>query len=107
MKNEAKDEQNEDGDGDTGAGHRGKSSKMTDGACVAEGDAVQLRDDSQQLTQELTQKSERPSRRGGAGPGTKTYDNPQSLLHMDEDEEFEYAEDDAGVMAVARTPSAL
>ena len=54
------------------------------------------------MTQELTPKTERPSRRGGADPGTKTYDSP--LLHVDEDEEFEYAEDDDGVMVVARTP---
>ena len=101
MKKDDKDEEtNEDDDDDTGAG--GKSTKMTGGACVAGGEAVELRGGSQQLTQELTQKTERPSRRGGADPGTKTYDNP--LLHVDEDEEFEYAEDDDGVMVVARTP---
>ena len=76
--------------------------QMADGACVVGEATVELRDGSQILTQELTQKKERSSRRGGADPGTKTYDNP--LLHVDEDEEFEYAEDDDGVMVVARTP---
>ena len=57
------------------------------------------------MTQELTQKTERPSRRGGADPGTKIYDNPLHVLRVDSDEEFsEYIEDDKGVMAVARTP---
>ena len=42
-------ENKEDDDADTGAG--GKSAMLADGACVAGGEAVELRDGSQNLTQ--------------------------------------------------------
>ena len=66
------------------------------------GATVELRDGSQILTQELTQKKERPSRCGGTDPGTNVYEN--ALLRADADEEYDYSEDDNGVMVVARTP---
>ena len=102
MKNEDQDEDkdgddDDNGDDDVGAG--GESATMVDDARVGKGGVVELREGSQKLTQELT---ERPSRRGGADWGTNVYDNP--LLRVDEDEDYEYVEDGDGVMVVARTP---
>ena len=90
----------EDEDGGAGA----QRAMMADGAwhCVERRGVVELRDSSANLTQELTEKKGRPSKRGGANPGTEVYEN--HLLHVAADEDYGYVEDDNGVMPVARTP---
>ena len=69
---------------------------------MEKGGDVELREGSDELTGIDPRTKTIKTRWQDADPGTDMYENP--LLRVDEDDEYEYGEDDNGVMAVARTP---
>ena len=87
-------------DEDKGAG--GESTTMVEDARVEKGGDVELREGSDELTGIDPRTKTIKTQWQGANPGTDMYENP--LLRVDEDDEYEYGEDDNGVMVVARTP---
>ena len=84
------DDSNEEENRDDAQVKEGGEAKTHDGSSKLTGTNPERRKPIKQRWQEETD------------PGAEVYENP--LLRVDEDDEYDYDEDDNGVMAVARTP---